>query len=170
MYIEKIGNFTDDELLDWLESEEMTFPILNEKGTFILEDYRPEDHAAFVSAFQNFMALTPDFLKTASEHLYAYYLDCEDIYEQMDWEKPKIETPDDVWNYVTLGDRPLARFREKDKTVYITLGCTCDWEQEHGLMIVFKNGEYINKLGPYDDHLTNSDAFAKAEMEHVVYR
>lgn len=171
MHIEQLGNFTEDELLGWLTRDDMSFPLLGgETGTLILDDYRPEDHQAFVDAVKNFMALTPDCFKLASEHLLAYYKDYEDIYDDLGWSKPLLDTSDDLWNYVTLGNSPLARFREEDKTVYISLSCSCDWEPEHGLMLVFKNGEYINKLGPYDGHVTNSDAFDKDELENVVYR
>ncbi|WP_407939254.1 DUF6985 domain-containing protein [Microbulbifer thermotolerans] len=37
-----------------------------------------------------------------------------------------------------------------DKLVYISLECSCDWEREHGLQIVFKQGLYVNKIGPLD--------------------
>lgn len=47
---------------------------------------------------------------------------------------------------------------------------SCDWETEHGLQIVFKQGLKINKLGPFDGHLTNSDAYADKKLENVVYR
>lgn len=57
-----------------------------------------------------------------------------------------------------------------DKRIYISLECGCDWEREHGLQIVFKEGQYVNKLGPYDGHLTNSDAFADDALEDIVYK
>lgn len=58
----------------------------------------------------------------------------------------------------------------RDKGIYISLECNCDWEEEHGLQIVFKNGLNVNKIGPYDGHLTNSDADADDSLEAVVYR
>ncbi|RDH43718.1 hypothetical protein B9G39_09845 [Zooshikella ganghwensis] len=57
-----------------------------------------------------------------------------------------------------------------DKAIYISLSCECDWEEEHGLLLVFKEGRYINKLGGYDGHLTNSDAYGDKNLEKVVYR
>ena len=45
----------------------------------------------------------------------------------------------------------------------------CGWEEEHGLQLVLKNGLKVNKLGGYDGHLTNSDAFDDESLEHVIY-
>ncbi len=52
-----------------------------------------------------------------------------------------------------------------DKGIYISVECGCDWEEEHGLQLVLKNGLKVNKLGGYDGHLTNSDAFATADSK-----
>ena len=54
--------------------------------------------------------------------------------------------------------------------VYISLGCNCDWEQEHGLQIVLKDGLRVTKVGSFDGHLTNSDAYDDASLENVIYR
>ncbi len=47
---------------------------------------------------------------------------------------------------------------------------SCDWEREHGLQIVFKQGLFVNKVGAFDGHLTNSDAYANEELENVIDR
>jgi len=47
-----------------------------------------------------------------------------------------------------------------------TIECGCNWEREHGLQIVLREGLSVTKLGPYDGHLTNADS----SLESVVYR
>ncbi len=64
----------------------------------------------------------------------------------------------------------MTRRGTGDKGVYVSLECGCDWEQEHGLQIVFKNGLKVNKVGPFNDWLTNSDAYGDDSLEDVVYR
>lgn len=64
----------------------------------------------------------------------------------------------------------VKRRASGDRGIYISLECGCNWEPEHGLQIVFKHGRTINKIGPYDSHLTNSDAYADPKLEDVVYR
>jgi hypothetical protein len=82
----------------------------------------------------------------------------------------EIPTPEGVWKHIQFGTEPVVTRRAYgDKGVYVSLECNCDWEQEHGLQIVFKNGLGINKVGPYDGHLTNADAYAQDELEDVVY-
>jgi hypothetical protein len=56
-----------------------------------------------------------------------------------------------------------------DELIYISLACAGDWEREHGLQVVFKQGLLVNKVGPFDGHLTNSDAYANKELEDVIY-
>ena len=78
--------------------------------------------------------------------------------------------PGELWRHVEIGDQPVvARRAHGDKGVYISLECNCDWEPEHGLQLVFKDGRAVCKVGPFDGHLTNSDAYADASLEHVIY-
>ena len=41
---------------------------------------------------------------------------------------------------------------------------------EYDLQIVFKNGLRVNKVGPYDGHVTNADAYADDSLEDVVFK
>ncbi len=84
--------------------------------------------------------------------------------------KPPIKSADELWQHVQLGSEPMVTRRPYgDEGIYISVECGCDWEEEHGLQLVLKNGLKINKLGGYDGHLTNSDAFDNERLEHVVY-
>lgn len=84
--------------------------------------------------------------------------------------KHPIKSADELWQHVQLGSKAMVRRRRhRDKCVYIPVECGCDWEVEHGLQIVLKNGLKVNKLGGYDGHLSNSDAFADNSLENVIY-
>jgi hypothetical protein len=37
------------------------------------------------------------------------------------------------------------------RAVYVLFECDCDWNQEDGLQIVFKHGNQVSKVGPFDD-------------------
>ena len=56
-----------------------------------------------------------------------------------------------------------------DMRVYVSIECECAWEPEHGLQLVLQEGRRVTKIGPYDGHLTNSDAFARPDLEGVIY-
>ena len=48
-----------------------------------------------------------------------------------------------------------------------TLGC--DWEDEHGLEIVIKNGLTVCKVEQFDGHFTNGHAYGKKKWDKVIY-
>jgi hypothetical protein len=73
-----------------------------------------------------------------------------------------IADPRDVWNHVQFGDALTVGRRDDDGFVYISLESDCDWKPEHGLQMVFVNGRRVNKVGPYDGHFTNADAYGDA--------
>ena len=53
---------------------------------------------------------------------------------------------------------------------FVALENECDWEPEHGLMLVFKGGRKITKISGYDGHLTNRHAFGDHSIpEDAVY-
>ncbi len=110
-------------------------------------------------------------LKEAEPYVFRYYQNCNSNWEPDDEEFVAIESPSDVWCHVQLGSEPMVSRRAYgDKGIYVSLECNCDWEPEHGLQIVFKNGLRVNKVGPYDGHLTNSDAYANGDLEDVIYQ
>ncbi len=172
MDIPELGKMTTNESLGWLISEPVAIPALG--GTMCeiaLEGYADDPaQEDFHVAVRNFLSITADVLKAAEGDLYRYYQDCNAYWSEDDEEYLAIATPEDIWKHVRFGFEAVVSRRSKDNIIYISLENNCDWEPEHGLQFVFKNGLRINKLGPYDGHLTNSDAYAKPELEEIVYR
>lgn len=37
--------------------------------------------------------------------------------------------------------------------------CGCEWEEEHGLQLVFKEGKKLTRISGYDGHITAADAY-----------
>ena len=132
------------------------------------DDANKED---FHRAIQNFLALQPSVLQAAAPHIFRYYQDCATQWMAEEEDFPRIERADEIWAHIKLGKEPVVDRRPRgDKGVYISLSCWCAWEREHGLNIVFKNGLVVTKVGEYDGHLTNMDAFSKEGLEGVIYR
>ncbi|WP_010120707.1 DUF6985 domain-containing protein [Corynebacterium nuruki] len=147
-----------------LETGPLSVGILDSDVSFGLEGWTPVDADpaevdAVVTTVTNFRAATQEVLDAASVALFAYYTDTvksladedpgylEDIAE--------IGSADEVWNHVTLGEMPVVA--EEDGTWYVSLESECGWAEEDGLQIVFRNGNEITKVGPFDDMLTWSD-------------
>lgn len=167
-----LGELEIDQFDDWLRSKPITVNVLGgAQFEFIIEEYESDEaKEEFHDAIKNFLSIDEVVLKNAQEYIYRYY---RDIFVQLapgdDW-YVEIAGPEDVWKHIKFGSTPIVSRRPYgDELVYISLECSCDWEQEHGLQIVFKQGLYINKVGPFDGHLTNSDAYANDELENVIY-
>jgi hypothetical protein len=117
------------------------------------------------------LSSTFSVLKEAETHIYQYYLDMNSYWSSIDEEFISIKSPSEIWSHIQLGSEPIVSRRSYgDKKVYVSLECNCDWELEHGLQIVFKEGMKVCKVGPYDGHVTNSDAYDDESLENIIYR
>ncbi|GIF77126.1 DUF6985 domain-containing protein [Asanoa siamensis] len=83
---------------------------------------------------------------------------------------PSIAGPDEVWDYVDLaGEVTVRRDTDAAGPVCLSLECECDWEPEHGLQIVFREGRTVIKVGASDGHLTNASAYGRDDLRDLVY-
>lgn len=172
MEIPLIGKVIKDEGLGWYYSEPIRVPVLGDQMCQMIVERYDEDsnQGDFHAAIKNFLSINQSVLKDAESDVFQYYKD-----RNADWDEDHerfiaIESPADVWKHVQLGTKPLVTRRGYgDHGIYISLDCECDWEEEHGLQIVFKNGLKINKIGAYDGHYTNSDAYGDDRLENIIY-
>jgi hypothetical protein len=173
MEIPGLGVVTKDPQFGWYYSQPMSVSSLGGKVCRIVVAGYDEDSKKdeFHSAIANFLRLPPSALQEVSPHVFRYYQVCNSNWEPDDEEFVDIESPSYVWRHVQFGSEPIVRRRAYgDKGIYVSIECSCDWEPEHGLQIVFKNGQRVNKIGSYDGHLTNSDAYADDELEDVIFQ
>jgi len=173
MQIPGLGSVTSDDDLGWLYSEPIRLDVLRgNECRIVLEGYEDDsDREGFHTAIQAFRSCGPEVLKAAEPHIFRYYKDMIRYWEPGDDGYVVIDCPGDVWKHVQLGDEPMfTRNDSGDKGVYVSLECNCDWEPEHGLQIVFRNGDTVCKVGPYDGHLTNANAYGDPSLENVIYR
>lgn len=168
MQIPGLGNVTRDPQLNWYASEPVAVPVLGGISCRIMvEDYDDDpDKEAIHAAIERFLSAGPQVLREAEPHLFRYYRDCSEYVPDL-----RIASPGEVWAHIHLGPEPVVSRRPYgDQRVYVSVEGACDWEEEHGLQIVFEEGARVSKVGPYDGHLTNADAYADARLEGVVYR
>ena len=121
------------------------------------------------TAITNFLSIDPSVLKEAEPFIFLYYEDIRTLSMTRTSCQSNRQAESGITSSSAMSQRSLAAIR-RSRGIYISLECNCDWEPEHGLQIVFKNGLKVNKVGPYDGHLTNSDAYVKSSLENVVYR
>ncbi len=139
---------------------------------FLVADYDTDDFPEeFDTAIENFLDSTKAPLKAAEPHIYRYYEDLNALWARGDPEYIEIVEPSLVWDHISISNEAMVSRRAYgDKGVYISLECECSWEPEHGLLIVFKNGNVVTKVGQVDGHLSNADAYADPSLETTIYR
>lgn len=169
--LKEIGKLTKDDQLGWLISEFVEIPLFQKKCRFIFEQYEERDEEEYLKAINNLLSLEQEVFKSASKDLYSYYEDTILLCELEPGEYDIIEDNNSVWSHVEFGDDIMVcRRSDHDCLIYLSIESECSWEIEHGLQVVFRNGNTICKLGPFDSHLTNSDAYADPSLEDVVYK
>ena len=157
-------------------SEPLAIPFLRgQLCRFWLDRYvDDEDRVEIHRAIKNVLSIDDSVLAGATEHVYAYYEDMKALFAEHGWAAtPKIAKASDVWSHVTFGNTLSVERQKKrgdEDGVYVSIECECDWEREHGLQIVLRDGLKITKVGPFDGHLTNAAAFGDPAMKGVVYR
>jgi hypothetical protein len=171
--IPNLGKTTQDDRVDeWYYSEPVIVGTLGNKLCQIVVNGYVDDtnKEQFHNAISNFLFGSPSVLTDAQDFIFQYYQDINSFCTPSDEGFLLIETPDKVWEHVQLGEKPIVERRAYgDQGIYISLECACDWEPEHGLQIVFKDGVKVNKVGGFDGHLTNSDAYNDPALENVIY-
>lgn len=164
-----IGKLTGKDS-SWLESDPVPVRMLaGQLCRFLMVDYADDDAKGdFHAAVSQFLALGPEVLVEASETVFRYYKDYEEQWLKGGHEP--VRTPADIWKHVKLGScSTVGRRPAGEKGVYISIECECDWEPEHGLEVVLKGGQRVTKVGPFDGHSSNADAFGNPAFEDTVY-
>lgn len=170
MEIPGFGEFTKDDSFGWYYSKQISVSMFGGIHCRIVLDGYDEDEKKeeYHVAIVNFLGGTSSVLRAADEPLFRYYKDNEEWW--LEGGRAPLLTPSELWQHVHFGNELMVTRRSYgDECIYVSVECECDWEKEHGLQLVFKNGLMINKLGGYDGHLTNSDAFDDENLENVIY-
>jgi hypothetical protein len=170
-----LGTVVKNPEYDWHHSSPVEVPVLGGLPCRFIVDSYENDTAKedFDAAIRTFLALDRSVLEAAAPHIYAYYRAVtDDVLAAGDDEwYVEITGPDKVLDHVRFDDEPMVtRDYHVDRHVYISLSCDCDWEPEHGLQIVFRDGAEVTKVGPPDGHLTNVAAYDDDSLDGVIYR
>jgi hypothetical protein len=67
--------------------------------------------------------------------------------------------PSDLWHYVDPRHLHLMDGGEgTQRDLYVMVEGECEWEPEHGLQLVFRQGRMLTRASQYDGYLTQRDA------------
>jgi hypothetical protein len=157
---------------EWWVSDEIKVPYFNnQKLTFTFHDFTPEQDPAFIDeadiAIKNFLTLNLNDRKAISTLIYQNCLDFLEAvgYDETDEPLWAIKDDDEIWKYVYPANIYVERRLYKDKEIYIKIACECEWEQEHGLQLVLRQGKKLTRVSAQDGHLTDADAYDKPDEQ-----
>jgi hypothetical protein len=162
----------DDQFPDWWKSDAIEIPFFdNEKLTVTFMNCEPEVDEDFIEeadqALSNFLKLTTADRRSLSELAYQNCLEALDAAGVDESDEPWGELKDrgEIWNFVHPSEIFVSRRPYKEEDIYVMLDCECDWEEEHGLQLVFRQGKKLTRISSQDGHLTEADADDKPDEE-----
>lgn len=173
VHIPGLGEVAEDDRLGWLLSGPVPLGLLGGRECRIaLSGYEEDDaQEQYHAAIAHLRAASHAVLQAAEHHVFQYYLDTMADWGESDPACERIDAPADVWRHVQFGEFAMVERRGYgDRGIYVSIECECNWEPEHGLQIVLKNGSVVTKVGPFDGHLSNADSYADDSLESVIYR
>ena len=155
-----IGSLKNTDFDDWWVSEPQKIDFLEqEKITFTITDYNPnEDDKLMAEADQtirNFLSKTLKDRNSISIYVYQNCMDFLDAigYDEADKHLWDIKDHQEIWNYVRPREIYVSREPYEDKAVYLRLTFNCDWEQEHGMQLVFNSNGKLVRVSEDDGHI-----------------
>lgn len=123
-------------------------------------------------ALVEFLKRDPSDRLKDSRHVFSYYQDIYAMVGGEDWLDEKmgvVSSAKQIWSHVTPGPIFLESGHGSDASQYVVMEAECTWEGEHGLMMVWKDGRNLCKVGGYDGHVTNANAYADDKLINIVY-
>lgn len=136
-----------------------TFPELDQDA-----DVFPDE---FETAVRNFLMLPDGWLENCSPYLWEYYRDIIELIGEEDVDP--IDADDDILTKIELDTEIEVRWDCDENDVYVSFGGSCDWEIEHGLQISLRDGSVLAKVGDFNGHVSNADAYDREDFKNVVY-
>lgn len=169
MNIDGIGDFELNMAYGWHYGPSFNIPAFsNHAFKFVIDDYENDDKDKYSAAMKAIIKIDTETISQSNKHIFSYYRDTRDSIGE-DEGFPIIQSQKDVWEFIHFGDEMYFCKRDYDKKIYVSIECNCDWEQEHGLQIVIKEGKIVTKIGQYDGHLSNADSYDDDSLENIVY-
>jgi hypothetical protein len=144
-------------LEEFWESAKFKIPFLDNQEVIITYMFDIENDLSFVFdaeiALKNFLSLTNiDRINLSSK----VKENCDEFlnevsYSEDDDKLRAITNPTEIWKFVTATNIYISKINIED--IYVSVAFECEWEIEHGLQLVFKNGNLLTRISIQDGHL-----------------
>jgi hypothetical protein len=162
----------EEDFSDWWKSDEINVSFFdNQKLSITFMNFEPEHDKTFIEeadqALTEFLKLNKEDRNGISELAYNNCMEFLDAVEFDEADEPlrQIKNKNEIWNFIQPTEIYVTRRPYKERDVYVQIACECDWEQEHGLQLVFRQGKKLTRISEQDGHLTEADAFGKPDSK-----
>ncbi|WP_299775145.1 hypothetical protein [uncultured Tateyamaria sp.] len=155
----------------------ISLPLFDGASVALLSDL-DEMPSAARDALGRLEQLTPEDRLSITPHVYAYYLDMH-THADSAWIDDVMARPgqvDDIWKNVrpvsiTVKSRPAnsSTCTTADPLFFVLLEANCDWDDEDGLLLSWKDGQELVKVGDYDDKPVHTDPALSGVIYHSPY-
>tara|TARA_R110002111_G_scaffold260434_1_gene331763 strand:+ start:5387 stop:5980 length:594 start_codon:yes stop_codon:yes gene_type:complete len=162
----------DNQFEDWWHSLPIKIPFFNNKTVEIaFMGFVPESDALFIKDADE--ALKTFLEKSETDRLslsHLAYKNCMDFLNAVEFDEAdqplwNIKDENEIWNFIYPQTVFVTRRHRHDENIYINVTCECEWEQEHGLQLVFRQGKILTRISAQDGHITEADAYNKPDNE-----
>ena len=137
--------------LDYFESEPFPIPYFNQKLKIGFVEALYESYLFEADrVLKNFLKLDTSERFKNSKKVYDYY-DQTLLYGYT--RDLNINTVEDNWQFVYPSE--IIIVSNEEGNYFLCVCCECEWEMEHGLQLVFKDGLALTKASSYDDNYKN---------------
>ena len=171
LYSKVAGRIVQDPVFAnfWMTAEPLAIPYF---GGALVEvtfaELNPSDPATLEQADEvlaNLLRLTiTDRQADTAALLENHQLELEYIEELL-----KLTLPNDIWQHIhptSLVVTPEIEGVERDP--YVLIGGNCDWDEEHGIALVFRRGLLLTRFSQYDGHLTEARAWGEPAPDPLM--
>lgn len=145
------GQFSDSDD-EWTAT--LSVDVVGDDVEFtVIHDDEDVDLDDVATCLSNYRSLQESSLKDATSQVFAYYREATEEFsaeEREDYGIPEITEPADVWNFVTLGTSATVELDDETDEWFVITENECEWEPEHGLQLVLRNGEEVTRVSEYD--------------------
>jgi hypothetical protein len=160
---------------DWWNSRTVAIPLFeNHPMVITFKDFMPDDDDKLIAeadeALKHFLALGPEYKNNISALIKER---CDEVLNDVEIHEDEqamrdITDVNDIWKFVHPSEIYVSRRARRDEDIYVQIACECDWEPEHGLQLVFRQGKQLTRVSEQDGHLTEADAWDKPDEEDVL--
>lgn len=168
-----VGKLIRDEAFsDWWRSGEIFVPMLEQKISIVFMDFEPTQDEKFMDqadeALSHFLSFDKAYRDSISGLAYRNCIEFLDAVEYDEDDEPLrlIRNENEIWKFIYPTEILVAKDASSENGIYVIVACDCEWEREHGLQLVFKNGKQLTRVSEQDGHWSDADAYGTPDIEN----